>query len=313
MSAPTPQLSLVPRPAAPADLTLPDPTILAGQLAPASIATYRRDFAAYVAFAETTAAALDPITLARWRAHLATQTTYSPNTINRMLAAIKKLMKEAGQQGYLDRDSAAAFQDVPGVRVVAMKQRTRQHARTKITPGQMRALCDAPDQTTMRGMRDAALLATMASSGARIAEVVSLTVGQLITKDKGFMISIRGKNDVDYREAPLSREAHRLITAWLHVRPVLSTFVFTSWGGRGDRPLGKAMSTAAAWMIVKHYAAAVGIEHVKPHDFRRFVGTQLAKKDLRAAQKALGHKQIETTVKHYVLDELESGLTDDLY
>jgi hypothetical protein len=30
-------------------------------------------------------------------------------------------------------------------------------------------------------------------------------------------------------------------------------------------------------------------------------------------QKALGHTRIETTAKHYVLDELEVGLTDGLY
>jgi integrase/recombinase XerD len=52
---------------------------------------------------------------------------------------------------------------------------------------------------------------------------------------------------------------------------------------------------------------------VKPHDFRRFVGTQLAKEDIRQAQKALGHKRIDTTAAHYVLDELEPNLTDDLY
>lgn len=304
-------LRLLP-PSPPTDLTLPDVAILAGQLATSSISMYRRDFAAYCAFAETPTAALDPITLARWRAHLASQTTLSPNTINRMLAAVKKLMKEAASQGYVPQESAHAFQDVPGVRVVAMKTRLRQHARTKITPGQMRALCDAPDQATLKGMRDAALLATMASSGARIAEVVSLTVGQLLEKDRGFMISIRGKNDVDYRDAPLSREAHRLITAWLHARPVLSTFVFTSWSGRGDRPQGTAMSTTAAWKIVTHFAAQTGLEHVKPHDFRRFVGTQLVRKDIRLAQKALGHKSITTTAK-YDLAELESGLTDDLY
>jgi hypothetical protein len=40
---------------------------------------------------------------------------------------------------------------------------------------------------------------------------------------------------------------------------------------------------------------------------------QLAKRDIRKAQKALGHKRIDTTAQHYVLDELEEGLTDDLY
>ena len=52
---------------------------------------------------------------------------------------------------------------------------------------------------------------------------------------------------------------------------------------------------------------------MKPHDFRRFVGTELAKRDIRQAQKALGHKRIETTARHYVLDELAGGLTDGLY
>ncbi len=41
--------------------------------------------------------------------------------------------------------------------------------------------------------------------------------------------------------------------------------------------------------------------------------TQLTKTDIRKAQKALGHKRIDTTARHYVLDELEAGLTDDLY
>jgi integrase len=55
------------------------------------------------------------------------------------------------------------------------------------------------------------------------------------------------------------------------------------------------------------------IDYWEPHDFRRFVGTQLAKQNIRKAQKALGHKRIDTTAQHYVLDELEVGLTDDLY
>jgi integrase len=52
------------------------------------------------------------------------------------------------------------------------------------------------------------------------------------------------------------------------------------------------------------------MEHIKFHDFRRFVGTQLAVQDIRKAQKALGHKRIDTIISHYVLDELELGPTD---
>ena len=64
---------------------------------------------------------------------------------------------------------------------------------------------------------------------------------------------------------------------------------------------------------MRKYTDEAGLDDVKPHDFRRFVGTQLARNDIRQAQKALGHKRLETTARHYVLDELEAGLTDDLY
>src|SRR5262249_13112120 len=166
--------------------------------------------------------------------------------------------------------------DVAGVRTVAMKDRLKQHSRTKITPVQMRRLCDAPDRSTPIGMRDAALLATMASSGARITEIVTLTPGQLIPRGHGWMIAIQGKNAPKPRDAPLSKEAQTLIVAWMQARPIASPYIFTAWDGRGDRSTAAPLSEPAAWKLVQKYAAQIGIEHIKPHDFRRFVGTQLA-------------------------------------
>ena len=83
--------------------------------------------------------------------------------------------------------------------------------------------------------------------------------------------------------------------------------------GVGNASAGAALSASAVWQTVRKYAVDAGLDDVKPHDFRRFVGTQLARKDLRMAQKALGHKRLETTARHYILDELEPGLTDGLY
>ncbi len=73
------------------------------------------------------------------------------------------------------------------------------------------------------------------------------------------------------------------------------------------------LSTVNVWCTVQGYTDQIGLHYIKAHDFRRFVGTQLAKRDIRKAQKALGHTRIDTTARHYVLDELEEGLTDDLY
>ncbi len=43
------------------------------------------------------------------------------------------------------------------------------------------------------------------------------------------------------------------------------------------------------------------------------MGTQLAKRDSRKAQKALGHKRIDTTAQQYVLDALREGLLNTVY
>jgi integrase len=296
-----------------APVVLPDPAILAGQLAPASLAGYRRDVALYLRFCADWPPALEATSLARWRTHLAQQTALSPHTINRRLAAVKRLVQEAAAQGYVAVATAEAFQRVAGVQVTALRHRLKATARTRITPGQMRQLCDAPDRTTVRGWRDRALLHTLATSGCRVSEVVTLTTAQLLSRDGSFFLEVLGKQQTERRTTPLSHEAYASIQAWLARRPVESPYVFTSFAGKGHRPTSRPMHLSAAWRAVQRYAQRVGLAHVKPHDFRRFVGTELARHDIRLAQKALGHKRIETTARHYVLDELAGGLTDHLY
>lgn len=297
-----------------------DVGILAGQLAPSSLAMYRRDFAAYVAFAGT--AATEPAMFARWRAELATNTAYSPNTINRMISAVKRVVKEAAAQGYITHETASAFGQVAGVKPSAMRERTRPNNRTRITPEQMRAMLDIADTTRLVGLRDAAMLATLASSGLRVSELVSLQVGNIVTtKSKGGKVAykltgVMGKGQLQGRDAALSVEAYNRIMAWIDARPIVSQYIFTQinagTAGNVQEPTAAPITPEAAWHAVVKYAKRAGLEHVKPHDFRRFVGTQLAAKDIRQAQKALGHKSIETTARHYVLDDLEAGLTDNL-
>ena len=297
-----------------------DPSILAGQVRASSIAMYQKAFGAYTTYAKTWAAALDPATLARWRTELSGG-TLSPNSINRMLSSVRAVMKSAAEQGYLPNDVAQAFDSVRGVKVSAMKDKLKDHARTKIQPADMRRLCEAPKADTLVGKMHRALLLTLASSGARISEVVSLKPAQIEKrtqgKKNGYVILVSGKTDAGTREAPLSAEAYEAIQTWITARAaagLASEWLFTGFSGRGGRdPRTEHITTEAAWQTVKRYAEVCKLDYIKPHDFRRFVGTNLAKTDARQAQKALGHKDINTTYKHYVLDEMEVGLTDGLF
>ena len=287
--------------------------LLAGQLAASSIAMYERDFRTYLAFANDFEQAMRPSTLAQWRTHLAQSTELSPNTINRMISAVKRLVREAAVQGYIDHETASAFAQISGVKTAALKQRIKDNARVRIEPEEMRDVCDLPDSDRLLGLRDTALLATLASGGFRVSELATLTMNQIKRKKGGYIVLIRGKNDTEYRDAPLSREAYEYIQLWLNARPVSSEYIFTAFDGRGERATERPLSSVAIWKIVRKYSVSAGLDDVKPHDFRRFVGTQLARKDIRLAQKALGHKRLETTARHYILDELEAGLTDNLY
>ena len=297
-----------------------DPSILAGQVRQSTIGMYRKAFKAYTEFAQSWTAALDPATLARWRTALSNE-ALSPNSINRMLSSVRAVMKSAAEQGYIPSETAQQFDAVRGVKVAAMKAKLKDHARTKIQPADMRRLCDAPDAAKLVGKLHRALLLTMASSGARISEVVTLKLTQIEQRTQGkkvgFVILVSGKTDTGNREAPLSGEAHTAIQEWITARAgagVASEWIFTGFSGRGGRdPRTEHITTEAAWQTVKRYAEACELTYIKPHDFRRFVGTNLAKTDARQAQKALGHKDINTTYKHYVLDEMEVGLTDGLF
>jgi len=62
---------------------------------------------------------------------------------------------------------------------------------------------------------------------------------------------------------------------------------------RQGEKLARALSRTSAWRIVQCYAKPIGLEHVKPHDFRRFVGTELTRKrGIHQAQKALGTREL---------------------
>jgi site-specific recombinase XerD len=295
--------------------TLPSLSMLSDHLAPASLVGYGRDLAASTRFCGPQTAPLQAASLVAWRTYLAQHTGVSPHTINRRLAAVKRLVAEAALVGQVDATTAEAFARITGVKVPALKARLKPTTRTRIIPGQMRRLCDAPSTARLIGWRDRAVLHTLASSGCRVSEVVSLTSAQVLTRHGSFFVAVLGKNQRTPREAPLSHEAYAAIEAWLARRPVASGYLFTSFGGKGQRLTTRPMHISAAWRLVRHYARQIGLEGISVHSFRKFVVTEFTKRgDIRVAQVVLGHKRLETTARFYVLeDALAGGLTDHLY
>jgi site-specific recombinase XerC len=79
-------------------------------------------------------------------------------------------------------------------------------------------------------------LHTLAGSGCRITEVVTLTAGQITMREGGWFLQVMGKRQKGRREAPLSQEAWACVQTWLAQRAdagVLPTAPLDAlWGGR---------------------------------------------------------------------------------
>ena len=77
---------------------LPSPQLLAGRLAASTVAIYTWDCTAYVTFCGyDSTVVLAAETLRRWRTYLVQDTVLSPHTINRMLAAVKRVVTEGAR------------------------------------------------------------------------------------------------------------------------------------------------------------------------------------------------------------------------
>ena len=246
-------------------------------MADSSIAMYKRDVAAYIDYAQSKGLnRLYPLTLAAWRDDLALDSTMSPNTINRMLSAVKRIIKQAASKELLDESISFKFQNIEGVKVKALKSRLKQHGRTRISPEDMRLLCRAPDTNTLVGKRDQALLATLATSGLRASELANLTIAQIHPRSKGYYLQVIGKTDTEPRDAHLSVEAYQLIQEWLAARPVSSPYIFTSFSTRAAIPktnpslkllygiLCAGMQSNAVWNMLNRTIFGVSSAHNLP-------------------------------------------------
>ena len=286
---------------------------IAHSLSESSMAMYKRDFAAYLDYAEQQELhPLQPDTLAAFRDHMILHSTKSPLTINRMLAACKRVMVEARKHNLITRDTAMDFADIDGASVHKLRDRMKHTNSIPTSKAQMLALVNAPDESTLVGLRDKALLYTLVSSGVRAGELADLLVSRVYADASGCYIQVMGKKDDTYRTCNLSPDAFLYIQEWIQKRGIDSAYVFTKFHIFGAAPTVNKMSARDVWEQVTHYAKSIGLDYVSPHTFRRFVGTQLAKTDIRQAQLALGHASINTTPKSYVLDELKIGQTDNI-
>jgi integrase/recombinase XerD len=160
---------------------------------------------------------------------------------------------------------------------------------------EIEGLLNAPDVSTMLGMRDRAMLELMYASGLRVSELVDMPISALNTRQGVLRITGKGGKD---RLVPVGEVALEHIQTYLaQARPVLAK-------GRQPPALflsnrGEGMTRQMFWTLVKRHAATVGInaKRISPHVLRHSFATHLLNHgaDLRALQMLLGHSSLSTT------------------
>jgi site-specific recombinase XerD len=245
----------------------------------------------------------------------------APSTINQRLSAIRKLAQEAADNGLVDPHLAASIARVKGVRLGGRR------SGNWLTRDQAQELLNAPDTTTLKGLRDQAILAVLLGAGLRRSECADLTFEHVQQReDRWVLVDIVGKRN-KVRSVPLPSWVKLAIDEWAEaadisgkrewgrVEPNSSTRVFRSLR-KSDKLNGESMTSQAIYDVVRHYADECGFgpsassgQALAAHDLRRTFAklAHKGKAGLDQIQLSLGHASIKTTERYL---GVEQGLTD---
>ena len=150
--------------------------------------------------------------------------------------------------------------------------------------------------------KERAIFELMMATGLRVSEIVLLNVSDLDLEHK--RINVFGQKTQQYRTGMLTIKAVRALRAYLRFRKGDNEALFIS-----DRaPYGR-IHKASVEKIAKRIAARVGITRISAtvHVYRKTFVTSLYRKtkNILMVSKLAGHSQTDTTVKYYLIDDLD--------
>lgn len=221
----------------------------------------------------------------------------SPATIRRKLSALSSLYD------YLCDHNAVLGNPVDGVK------RPLANGNEGSTPAlgdkQVRTLLEAPSSTTLKGVRDRAILATLLYHGLRRAELCDLKVKDLHSRQGVLHLRVLGKRS-KIRYVPVHPAAMRLIEDYLfqsgHALESNSSLFRPIKNPKGDGNIEGHLNPASVYRnVVRKYAVLTGVDAevhgLCVHSMRTTAATNALghDSDIAKVQDWLGHANISTT------------------
>jgi site-specific recombinase XerD len=275
---------------------------------PHTVATYAHSFTLLVRFAanrlkrrpsDLTVEDLAPEFVLAFLDHVEEQRGNGVRSRNVRLAAIRTFFR------YLEYHAPAYLEQALRIRALPVK-RTDTRLIDHLTREEMEALLAVPDPRTLGGARDRAMLHLTYAAGLRVAELISLRLGDFPERSLA-TVRILGKGRRE-RVLPLWKGTRTVLQAWLAVRP--SVQVPELFLNRNGEPMTR---DGFAHRLAQHVAAAarkqpsLAAKRVTPHVLRHSCAmhTLAATGDIRKVALWLGHASILSTEAYLRADPAE--------
>lgn len=247
-----------------------------------TVTNYLVDLKSFGSFCgEKDMADIDHLVLRRFLAQMRGR-NYSKRTIARKLASLRSFFKFLYREGYIKTNPISA---------ISTPKLDKKLPRF-LDVEKMVKLVQAPDERTVAGLRDRAILETLYSAGVRVSELVGLDVDD-IDFISG-VAKVLGKGSKE-RLVPIGEPALAALRSYIGKRSEWAlkdkTAVFLN-------RFGRRLTDRSVRRIVDKYIRALSFaEKISPHSLRHSFATHLLDRgaDLRSVQELLGHMNLSTT------------------
>mgnify|MGYP001264635659 CR=1 FL=1 len=230
-----------------------------------------------------------------------------PGTANNRLGEVRRMLRLSHKAKLLSRSELDDLLDELPVPKAHWTRPGR-----ALAPDEIAALLRASASGASRFIRarDAAMIATLASTGARAGEVCDVTYDDWDRANQSLFFALT-KNGNPHTVF-LHPTATHLLEAWVDVRGTEPGPLFISKNGWRSQPHG--IEYDAVLTRVRHLCKVAGVRRIGTHDFRRTVATTLLRTtDIATVAHVLNHVDINSTAAYdRAADELARQAVETL-
>lgn len=249
-----------------------------------TVSAYRCDlngFESYVFSGNKSAVDFSQDDILEYKKHLS-NTGFSVSSVSRIMSSVRGFYKYLFVSGVIEQNPASSVKN----------DKAPKKDFEILSSSEVELLLSQPDQKTIKGIRDKAMLEIMYATGMKVSELISLSVSDV---------------NIQLGYVAFRRDTKHERTVFLYPAALRALKEYIDKSRRylysGDDALflnvnGSAMTRQGFWKILKSYASSAGIaKTITPLTLRHSFATHLLENgaDINDIKEILGHADIAST------------------